>query len=212
MGHPAQDESEKLVGVVECVRKAIPVADFIEINESCPNVKHGKDSGGLAQRLLAVTTLRDQMITSTGRRVPILVKLGDVGDADATVSLLAKHGVDGIVGVNTQKDYGAFALPTSDKNLLDYYTSKYAGGLSGPPIKDRALKQVSSAVAAVRSQGLQDKFAVIHVGGLAGEEDIRDSRLAGAQLRQWYTGFMGALAERSYSPRTLYPQITALAA
>merc|ERR1719491_2802992 len=34
MGHPKQEGQQKLEGVLECVRKVIPVADFIEINES----------------------------------------------------------------------------------------------------------------------------------------------------------------------------------
>merc|ERR1711953_1225863 len=135
--------------------------------------------------------------------------LGDVGNADAMVCLLAKHGVDGIVVVNTQKDYSAFTLPSSDKALLQHYTSKYDGGLSGAPIKDRSLQQASSVVAAVRSQGLQNRFAVIHVGGLASQEDVLRSRQVGAPLRQWYTGFMNALADGAYAPKELYPKITA---
>lgn len=212
MGHPAQEGRQKLDGVVECVRKAIPVADFIEINESCPNVKHGHDSDGLAERLAAVTAARDQMTASVGRRVPILVKLGDVGNADATVSLLAKHGVDGIVAVNTQRDYSSFPLPGGDQSLLEHYTSKYGGGLSGPPIRNRALEQVTAVMAAVRSQGLQDRFAVVHVGGLTGADDVVHSRKVGAHLRQWYTGYINALAEGSGSARELYPRVTAVAA
>ena len=49
MGHPAQHGERKLQGVLDCVRKACgggggkpaPV-DFIEINESCPNVAHAR--------------------------------------------------------------------------------------------------------------------------------------------------------------------------
>jgi dihydroorotate dehydrogenase len=44
MGHPLEHGDAKLAGVVECVQKALPVADFLEINESCPNVKHHKGS------------------------------------------------------------------------------------------------------------------------------------------------------------------------
>jgi dihydroorotate dehydrogenase len=28
--------------VLHCVREALPLADFIEVNESCPNVHHGR--------------------------------------------------------------------------------------------------------------------------------------------------------------------------
>jgi dihydroorotate dehydrogenase len=211
MGHPVQEGKQKLDGVLECVRKTIPVADFIEINESCPNVKHGGDSAGLAARLAAVTTVRDEMTVSTGRRVPIFVKLGDVGEPEATVQLLAKHGVDGIVALNTQRDYSSFDLPALDKSLLEHYTSIYGGGLSGPPIKERSMKQAASVVAAVREQGLQNSFVVVHVGGLSGARDVQSSRKTGAELRQWYTGMVNALAEGHCNPMQLYPSVTASA-
>jgi len=207
MGHPKQEGHGKLEGVVDCVRKTIPVADFIEINESCPNVKHAGDSDGLVARLAAVVKVRDEMIVSTGRRVPILVKLGDVGDADATVKLLAKSGVDGMVALNTQRDYGSFELPLADQSLLDHYTSVYGGGLSGPPIRERAMAQVAAVTAAVRKQHIEGRFVVIHVGGLSCADDVRRSRNTGAELRQWYTGMVNALAE-GHSPRQLYPSIT----
>ena len=64
MGHPAHaDPAQKLEGVLHCVREALPLADFIEVNESCPNVHHG--SGGasateeLAARLRAIVAVRD---------------------------------------------------------------------------------------------------------------------------------------------------------
>jgi hypothetical protein len=56
MGHPAKHGDEKLQGVLECVRKACAVVDFIELNESCPNVDHGKPSvAELEERLAAVS-------------------------------------------------------------------------------------------------------------------------------------------------------------
>jgi len=209
MGHPKKEDQQKLDGVLECVRKTIPVADFIEINESCPNVKHGHETVGLSARLAAVTKVRDEMRDSTGRRVPILVKLGDVGDADATVKLLAKHGVDGIVALNTQRDYSSFSLPENDRSLLEHYTSKYGGGLSGPPIRSRSMEQAAALATAVRKAGLQTRFFVVHVGGLSDAEDVQRSRRTGAELRQWYTGMVNALAEGQHPPKELYPRVTA---
>jgi dihydroorotate dehydrogenase len=94
--------------MLECVRQAVEQADFIEINESCPNVAHGKgDSKELEARLTAVLAVRD---AHAAKRVPVLVKLGTLGaDAAAvarTCRLMAKVGVDGIVGLNTQVGLG----------------------------------------------------------------------------------------------------------
>ena len=118
MGHPAHgaDAGKKLQGVLDCVRKSLPLADFIEINESCPNVDHGSGGGGggcdhggdddgahgqdeeLAARLRAIVGVRDAAAAGDGRRVPLLVKLGDLGaSAGATVRFLASLGVDGLV-------------------------------------------------------------------------------------------------------------------
>ena len=60
-----------------------------------------------------MVAVRDAAVEAVGRRAPVLVKLGDLGDAAATVTLLAELGVDGVVLLNTQRDYAAFdaALP-----------------------------------------------------------------------------------------------------
>ena len=121
MGHPAHgaDPAKKLDGVVQCVAKALPLCDFIEINESCPNVHHGGGGGGagdkeLQARLRAVVAARDAHAKSHGgRRVPLLVKLGELGDAKETVRFLAALGVDGVVCLNTQKDFASFELPAA---------------------------------------------------------------------------------------------------
>ena len=213
MGHPsAPDEGEgnKLDGVLECVRKLVPVADFIELNESCPNVAHGKAGhsvGGTASRALelrlrAIIEARDSALASEAsvsqRKVPILVKVGGVGEADAedTVRFFSRVGIDGLVVLNTQKDYNNFndSLPEGDAALLQHYTSRFGGGLSGAPIRARSLAQVTALCEAVERQGLRDRFTIVHVGGIADNEDVLASRAAGAPLRQWYTGLMHGVA------------------
>ena len=70
MGHPAQSGQEKLDGVLECVRQAVREADFIEINESCPNVAHGHgDSSELEARLAAVVGLSLSSLLAVGASV-----------------------------------------------------------------------------------------------------------------------------------------------
>ena len=137
MGHPAQTGQEKLDGVLECVKQACVAggADFIEINESCPNVAHGHgDSSELEARLTAVLATRDTAAIG-GKKVAVLVKLGTLGaDPAATCRLMAKIGVDGVVGLNTQIDYKTFYPKLNDKlgvdiSALEKYTGSYKGGL-----------------------------------------------------------------------------------
>ena len=193
MGHPRKHGQEKLDGVLHCVRAAwcvswalvrgadwfgvvdfvmcgSAVADFIELNESCPNVKgHGKPSvEELEARLNAVIAARNDAAAAAGRSVPLLVKLGSLaalGDVETTVTLLAKCGCDGVIGLNTQTDYESFFddMPAADVALLKEYTKHYNGGLSGPVILPRALSQVTEAKRVIAEKGLA--LTLVHCGG-----------------------------------------------
>jgi len=198
MGHPFDSGAVKQQGIIDCVLKALPVADFIEINESCPNVAH--HSGGdeeLKARLVAVVQARDAGAKAGGRRVPILVKLGDLGNVEHTVLLMESIGVDGIVGLNTQKDYSSYTgnMSECDKSVLEYFTQTHKGGLSGPVIRQKALSQMQAAAKVIESKP-EIKLRLVHVGGIESARDVAQSRAAGKTvvLREWYTGLMHALA------------------
>jgi len=201
MGHPLDQGEAKLAGVVDCVRKALPVADFIEINESCPNVKHHKGGDAeLTARVKAVMKMRDAELKATGRKVPILVKLGDFGNVEHTVRLMEKLGVDGLIGLNTQKDYDDYRpqLSDTDSKIFEYYTGKHGGGMSGPLIQNKAEKQINAAADFIKNNP-KIKLKLVHVGGIATPEDMAKSRQAGGDavvLREWYTGLMHAVATK----------------
>jgi len=196
MGHPLDSGQDKLQGVVDTVAKVLPIADFVEVNESCPNVHHG--GGGddeLEARLRSVVAVRDAFKAETGRHVPLLVKLGDLGHPEHTIPFLDALGIDGIVGLNTQKDYASYALDETDKRILDHYTSQHGGGLSGQAIQAKAFSQIKAGSDFIRSNP-QIKLRLVHVGGIETAEDVQNSRAAGEAvvLREWYTGLMHALA------------------
>jgi dihydroorotate dehydrogenase len=195
MGHPLQDGDEKLSGILECVSKAIGKVDFIEINESCPNVAHKADDG-LEKRLKAIADIKKQ--------TPILVKLGSIGDADTTIKSFYDWKMDGIVLLNTQKDYPFYRprLNPKDHKLFDYYTNKHQGGLSGTIIKDTSFDSARKAHNAIDK--LDGEFALIHVGGILSADDIQESRKY-APLREWYTGMMERLC--SGSLQALYSEV-----
>ena len=98
-------------------------------------------------------------------------------------------------------------LLPADAALLDFYTSRYGGGLSGAPIAARAAAQAAAAQAAVAELRLHGAFTIVHVGGVASRADVLASRESGAELRQWYTGLMHGLAQPE--PQTLYARLTA---
>jgi dihydroorotate dehydrogenase len=196
MGHPLHSGQQQLDGILHCVTQARGVVDFIEINESCPNCGH--DDSGMGERVAAVMRERGDL--------PVLVKLAEFGDVVETVRLFTELGVDGLVGVNTQKRYADFAagLTPGDQRLLDYYTKAYAGGLSGPAIAEFARHQQTAAAKAIADSG--SALKLVHVGGIAEPADVQASRQH-AVLREWYTGLMAALATRPL--REIYPQMTA---
>jgi dihydroorotate dehydrogenase len=184
MGHPLQEGEEKLSGILECVEKMNPLADFIEINESCPNVAHGSDNADLLKRLTAVMSVA---------KVPVFVKMGDLGDTSKTLDLMVESGVQGVAGLNTQKDYDYYRPKVSvgDIGLFDYYTKEFNGGISGELIRDRSFEQIKNASEYIAQKNLD--LALIHVGGITNSEDVKLSREY-APLREWYTGFMEAIS------------------
>jgi dihydroorotate dehydrogenase len=145
------------------VRAVAGVADYLVVNVSSPNTPGLRD-------LQAAEMLRPLLeeVRAEVRGTPLLVKIGpDLpdSDVDAVADLALELGLDGIVAVNT--------LPVE------------GGGLSGPPLRERAL-----AVLRRLRERVGDRLVLVSVGGVETAEDARERILAGATLVQVYTGFV----------------------
>lgn len=149
-----------------------PYADYLVVNVSSPNTPGLRD-------LQSVDALRPILEHVRGaaseavpqRRVPLLVKIApDLAneDIDAVTDLALELGLDGIVATNTTIAH-----------------DRGPGGLSGPPVRERALAVVARIAA--RAQG---KLVVVGVGGISSEADARSFLDAGADLLQVYTAFV----------------------
>lgn len=197
MGHPAQSGQEKIDGVLECVKKSLGTADFIEINESCPNVK-GHDSAAMFGRVKAVMDV-------AGGELPIFIKLGSLDHAEETLKGFADLGVAGVVLLNTQKNYPLYEpkLSPADKKVFKFYTEKFEGGLSGEIIRDTSFDAVKQAKAIIDQHEL--KLELIHVGGIGSPDDVKLSREYAA-LREWYSLFMERLFE--WPLKDIYSKMT----
>lgn len=201
MGHPKQEGEEKLEGMVECLKRLLPYVDFVEINESCPNVHHSDDGDTLEYRMGKLVSTRDAYQSESGRKVTLLVKLGSFGDPEHTVRFMTGMNVDGLVGLNTQKNYEELRKRVSEKDhrLFDHYIRIHKGGVSGEPIRDFSYEQVRATAEEIRRQDSQLKL--IHVGGIRSYKDMERSRGIGEPviLREWYTGMMEVMATTPFN-------------
>lgn len=166
METPLEDASADYRAAAETLA---PVADFVVLNVSSPNTVGLRDLQA-ADRLAA---LLDAIATDK----PVLVKLApDLADADldAIADAAVAHGAAGIVAVNTT---------TSRVGL--HADAGHPGGVSGAPLKGRALAVLRRLHARVG-----DRVTLVSVGGIETADDAWERILAGATLVQAYTAFV----------------------
>ena len=165
---------------VAAFRALAPHADYVAINVSSPNTPglralQGAEAIGLL--VAAVAKARDELTASSGRRVPLLVKVSpDEPDdrLDAFADAALASGADGLIATNTTLDRAAVsAHPRAGEQ----------GGLSGAPLREKALRACARLYLRVGSRA-----PIVGVGGIATAEDAYARLRAGATLVQAYTG------------------------
>jgi len=155
-------------------RALAPYADYLVVNVSSPNTPGLRDLqsvDALRPILEHVRLAADE--ASPERHLPLLVKIApDLADddVDAVTDLALELGLEGIVATNTTINH-----------------NRGAGGLSGPPVRERA--QAVVARIAARASG---RLTIIGVGGISSETDAKAMLAAGAHLLQVYTAFVYA--------------------
>ena len=158
-----------------------PLADYAVINVSSPNTPGLRDLQEVAQLRRLVERLR-----RLAGCPPLLVKIApDLEDdaIDAIARLAYEEGLAGVIAVNTSLDRLGLEqrrLPQTGRSLADE-----AGGLSGRPLRPRALA-VLRRLRATAGPALP----LIGVGGLDSAEAAWERIGAGASLLQLYTGWI----------------------
>lgn len=158
-------------------RLLAPVADYLAVNVSSPNTPGLR---GLQDEAL-LGPLLDAVLEEAGS-TPVLVKIApDLDDEsiEAVARLAVGKGLRGIIATNTT--IGREGLAT-DPAVVE---AAGAGGLSGAPLKERALEVLRRVRAAVPAD-----YCVIAVGGIDTAEDAAERLAAGATLVQGYTAFL----------------------
>lgn len=160
-----------------------PLCDYLVVNVSSPNtpgLRNLQSVERLRELLPAVRAACD--LASPERRVPLLVKIApDLADhdIDAVADLAVELGLDGIVATNTTISRDGLQTLASELESLG------AGGISGAPVRARALE----VMARLRARVGPD-LTLIGVGGIGSSADAQARLDAGATLLQAYTGFV----------------------
>ncbi len=173
---------EARMDYLACLGAAWPVADYVAINFSCPNVPKLCDllKAEPAADLLAVLKSEQANLASdTGRYVPLVMKVSpDMGEGQIRelAHVFLDSQLDGLICTNTT---------TSREGVEGHPAAKESGGLSGKPLYNKA-NEVLEAFAVE----LKGRIPIIGVGGITSPEDAVAKIRAGASLVQLYSGFI----------------------
>ena len=142
--------------------------DMIELNISCPNVKHGGMAFGIKADVAYDVVKKIKAMS----KKPLMVKLSPNAEDIVEMALKCQEaGADSISLINTLKGMA-----------IDIYKRKpvfnnITAGLSGPAIKPVALRMVYEVSKAV-------EIPVIGLGGIASGKDAIEFMMAGASAIQ----------------------------
>ena len=141
---------------------------IIEVNISCPNVKHGGMAFGTSPENAAAVTRAVKEVT----RKPVYIKLSpNVTDIVAVARACEEAGADGLSLINTL--LGMRIDLRTGRPIL----ANTMGGLSGPAIFPVALRMVYQVAGAV-------SIPIMGMGGVSTARDVIEMMMAGASAVQ----------------------------
>lgn len=166
---------EMIDEMVDDIKEVHSFADYIALNQSCPNQK-------------GVTTLQEipvakqllKKIYNLHIEQPVFAKFGNDITAKQLIELIKETDglMDGIILTNTASN------PSSVHNSLKSKNKNEGGGLSGKPIFLKSL----SLTRAIHTEF--PELPIMFSGGVFTSEDAEAALMAGASLVQVYTGFI----------------------
>jgi dihydroorotate dehydrogenase len=163
---------------IEGMRKLYLYADYFTINISSPNtpgLRELQDAHRIKSLVHTLCMVRDELPIKR----PVFIKLDpdtDSTDLPYILEAILQAGADGIIATNTT---------THRPNQLKSPQAKQAGGLSGEPLFEIALKRVAE-IRAFTGSG----FPLMGVGGINSVQRGQHMLEAGADLIQVYSGFV----------------------
>jgi dihydroorotate dehydrogenase len=149
-----------------------PLADYLAVNVSSPNTPGLRD----LQQVSALRPILRAVLAVSGE-TPVFLKIApDLQDQDVLdcVALARELKLAGLILANT----------TIAREGLESAQQFEAGGLSGAPLKSRAIELLQLVKPAAAG------LTLISVGGIETEAEARQRIELGAELVQSYTGFV----------------------
>jgi dihydroorotate dehydrogenase len=174
--HAADDYGEAAAAIAR-------YADYVAVNVSSPNTPGLRDLQTVPELRRLLTRIRSELdAAEPTRRVPLLLKIApDLADddIDAIATLAIELRLEGIIATNTTTRREGLA--TARETIL----ACGDGGLSGPPVKARALAVLARLRARVGTH-----VTLVAVGGIETVDDAWERICAGASLVQIYTALI----------------------
>ena len=165
-----------------CLRAVYAHASYVTVNVSSPNTEGLRElqrGSALEALLKRLKDEQSRLADKHGKYTPIAVKIAPdltPEEIESVARTLVAQRVDAAIATNTTVDRGAVSgLRHADES----------GGLSGRPLRDRAIEALRRLAAA-----LDGALPIIGVGGIMSGADARERIAAGATLVQIYTGLI----------------------
>jgi dihydroorotate dehydrogenase len=175
---PADDLDAVVGDYVTSFESIRDVADFVVVNVSSPNTAGLRALQGREHARALLSALKTRAEDPTRLLVKIAPDLDDA-ELEGVLSVVEEVGLGGVVATNTTVARSELATDARGLEAIG------AGGLSGPPLRARAIEVVRR----VRAR-LGRKVVVVGVGGVERAEHAMALVRAGADLVQMYTGFV----------------------
>jgi len=175
-------ESEAISDYQRSTRFLAPYADYLVVNVSSPNTPGLRNLQAVEKLSPLLQAVRRQADQVTAARVPLLVKIApDLSDDDvrAVGELALSLDLDGIIATNTTISRDGLTSSAAEIEAAG------GGGLSGPPLRQRATEVIS-----ILRRRVGPDLTLIGAGGITSVADARERLAAGADLLQGYTAFI----------------------
>lgn len=177
--------------------------DFIEINESCPNVEHihGEiDKNGLDVELVKrLKIISIEFNNKRKRNLPVILKFSNDTELELVEPLIRLSidlDFDGINfgNTSTQYEYCKKFIKENELSKYELFIKIYGGGVSGRPLKELSYELCKQATEIISKMELKTEFHIIRTGGIENYSDIEASDNINVSLNQWFSGYFEEFA------------------